>query len=1021
VNGAGNLTTFPSLTGYVPYTGATNDLNLGTHNLFANNLFDGFTNVAATGTQIVLTIASTPSYTITGSGGQTIKLPDATTLPNGAIYSFNNNQSSGAISVNNNSNTLVVSIPSGGYAQVVLLDNSIAAGSWDRHFQAPANVSWSTNTLDYAGSITSATWNGVTIQPNRGGTGQSTYTDGQLLIGNSTGNTLSKSTLTAGTGISITNGSGSISIASTITQYTDALARASISLTTTGTSGAATYNSTTGVLNIPQYADAYVGTVTSVGLSAPTGFSVSGSPVTSSGTLALAFASGYSLPTTASQTNWDTAYTNRITSATAPLSITSNVISISQATTSTNGYLSSTDWNTFNNKQGTITLTTIGTSGAATFVGNTLNIPNYGSALSSYVPYTGATTNLNLGTYGLTTATITITGGAGTTGSLNFGQSDAFAIPANGYSSIDAVNTTFSFAVGTGTTTYKYFTFLTTSLTDNTLRNYTLPDASGTIALTSNIPSLTGYVNTSGSPTTNYLPKFTGSSTIGNSSLQDNGSTLTTSSNLSIKSSGNYGLIINSSYTPSGKYWSLGVNYNNNDGELVFIPTSTSFGDAKIIFQQNGNVGIGTTTDAGYKLDVNGTGRFSGVVTATQINLGGGAAQNQLQNAANNDFILSNSGNFRIINNSNTVALLTITNAGAATFSANVAAASFSAVGQISTSNGADADLLINVTAAGAGTKYASIQSSVSGRNLVLNPTNGGNVGIGTTTPQDKFEVLGAGFFRDANAGVRVGGAATYGFISAYTYNFGASASLALQTGGGNVLIGTTTDAGYKLDVNGTGRFSGKLTISNTSDVYAEMTTSSVDGDNFFGFSNTGDGNSSWGIGRRNTGEFWIANYTGNFLSGTRTTPLVIASTGAATFSSSVRAGGDISVSNAIRYKVSGTEYGVSFANAGAFGIEAYQGTYFYIGTGSGASATERMRITSGGNVGIGVTNPTSKLYVAGAGVFEGTLTTAPTGFGSGAFKIGIVQSGSASSAAGYLPIVVDGTQYYINLYNATP
>lgn len=46
-----------------------------------------------------------------------------------------------------------------------------------------------------------------------GGTGQSTFTDGQLLIGNSTGNTLTKATLTAGSGISITNGAGSISIA----------------------------------------------------------------------------------------------------------------------------------------------------------------------------------------------------------------------------------------------------------------------------------------------------------------------------------------------------------------------------------------------------------------------------------------------------------------------------------------------------------------------------------------------------------------------------------------------------------------------------------------------------------------------------------------------------------------------------------------------------------------------------------------------------------------------------------------
>jgi len=50
------------------------------------------------------------------------------------------------------------------------------------------------------------------------------------------------------------------------------------------------------------------GTVTSVGLSAPAGFSVSGSPVTTSGTLALSFASGYSLPTDASQSNWNTAY-----------------------------------------------------------------------------------------------------------------------------------------------------------------------------------------------------------------------------------------------------------------------------------------------------------------------------------------------------------------------------------------------------------------------------------------------------------------------------------------------------------------------------------------------------------------------------------------------------------------------------------------------------------------------------------------------------------------------------------------
>ena len=52
-----------------------------------------------------------------------------------------------------------------------------------------------------------------TLNVANGGTGQTSYTDGQLLIGNTTGNTLTKATLTAGTGISITNGTGSITIA----------------------------------------------------------------------------------------------------------------------------------------------------------------------------------------------------------------------------------------------------------------------------------------------------------------------------------------------------------------------------------------------------------------------------------------------------------------------------------------------------------------------------------------------------------------------------------------------------------------------------------------------------------------------------------------------------------------------------------------------------------------------------------------------------------------------------------------
>jgi len=54
------------------------------------------------------------------------------------------------------------------------------------------------------------------------------------------------------------------------------------------------------------------GTVTSVAATVPTGLSISGSPITSSGTLAISYTAGYSIPTTSSQTNWDTAYTDRL-------------------------------------------------------------------------------------------------------------------------------------------------------------------------------------------------------------------------------------------------------------------------------------------------------------------------------------------------------------------------------------------------------------------------------------------------------------------------------------------------------------------------------------------------------------------------------------------------------------------------------------------------------------------------------------------------------------------------------------
>jgi hypothetical protein len=67
------------------------------------------------------------------------------------------------------------------------------------------------SSLTSVGTIGTGVWNGTAIGTLYGGTGQTTYTDGQLLIGKTDG-TLAKTTLTASTGVTITNADGSITI-----------------------------------------------------------------------------------------------------------------------------------------------------------------------------------------------------------------------------------------------------------------------------------------------------------------------------------------------------------------------------------------------------------------------------------------------------------------------------------------------------------------------------------------------------------------------------------------------------------------------------------------------------------------------------------------------------------------------------------------------------------------------------------------------------------------------------------------
>lgn len=174
------------------------------------------------------------------------------------------------------------------------------------------------------------------------------------------------------------------------------------------------------LINLPTLT---TGTVTSVALTTPTGLQVTGSPITTSGTLALAFQAGYSIPTNSSQSNWDTAYgwgnhadagyLTTETDPTVPLHVkgilTSDISNWNTAYGWGNhadaGYLTTetdptvpyhvkaittadiSNWDTAYSQR-IQNLTTTGSSGAATLNSNTLNIPNYTLAGLGGVPLT---------------------------------------------------------------------------------------------------------------------------------------------------------------------------------------------------------------------------------------------------------------------------------------------------------------------------------------------------------------------------------------------------------------------------------------------------------------------------------------------------------------------------------------------------------------------------------------------------------------------------------------------------------
>jgi hypothetical protein len=114
-------------------------------------------------------------------------------------------------------------------------------------------------------------------------------------------------------------------------------------------------------------------------------------------------------------------------------------------------------------------------------IGSILNL----MGVSSYVPYTGATADVDLGAYKLIAESLKVTG-SGNSGFLGLERQSSTPVPAS--------NQTALFADTNGDLSWQndilFSTTFRTYLNTNN-RTYVLPDTNGTIALTSNIPSVT--------------------------------------------------------------------------------------------------------------------------------------------------------------------------------------------------------------------------------------------------------------------------------------------------------------------------------------------------------------------------------------------------------------------------------------------------------------------------------------------------------------------------------------------------
>jgi hypothetical protein len=378
-----------------------------------------------------------------------------------------------------------------------------------------------------------------------------------------------------------------------------------------------------------------VGSVTSVALTVPTGLSVTGSPVTSSGTLAISLTAGYSIPTTLSQSNWDLAFNDKINSASVT-GTTTKTLTLTQQ----DGGTITASWSDLN------------TDAVTSVFGRT------GAVVATSGDYNTSQVTENVANLYYTEARVSA-------------NTDVAANTAARHNAV-----TLGTANGLSLSTQQLSLGLASSSTTGAL------SSTDWNTFNNKQNALTNPIT--GTGTINYIPKFSGSTTLTNSLLSEgsnfvnigeNGSASEYSLQIGFGRSGNgyayIDLIGDTTHTDYGMRLirnngganTSSVIEHRGTGDFIFkgvdassIKLQTSSTD-RMIIDSAGRVGIGVSPT--YTLQVNGNGYFSDNVRFPNTK---GILLENVSGVATGSIKMGNSvtNNLEITNGTNTIYLLTL-------------------------------------------------------------------------------------------------------------------------------------------------------------------------------------------------------------------------------------------------------------------------------------------------------------------------------------------------------------------------